>query len=227
VFTKGKHNRRVSKRLLLVAGSAAGMAAASVLAATAAFGLFGGTAPTKTSSFSAGTVTLASNTSGACNVAAVLPGATPTPCKLKATYSGSVLAYIGLDVLIEAQAGSGGTKLYNPADSANDLQITIKDNQGTPVTYVVPTSVTPPCPGSAPSGSTCYALNDELVSLTGLSSGTSITFSTTVSLPTGSATGYQGGSAQIILTAHAVQAANNGSTSTCTAGHRCTTVSWS
>jgi hypothetical protein len=140
-----------------------------------------------------------------------------------------VSAFLGLDVLIETQAGSGGTKLYNPTDSANDLQITIADYQGTPVTYTVPTTATT-CPGSAPSGSTCYELDDELVNKAAFPvapPNSTVTYTTTVTLPTGSTTGYQGGAAQIILTAHAVQGKNSGSTTTCTAGSRCTSVSWS
>jgi hypothetical protein len=210
----------------LAGGAAAILTAAAVLAAGAAFGRFSATTSTQTNHFTAGTVTLASDASGACAVTNMLPGTSPTPCTLKATYSGSVPAYLGLDVLIETQAGSGGTKLYNPTDSANDLQIAITDNQGSPVTYTVPTTATT-CPGSAPAGSTCYELDNELVRLAGVPTNTIVTFSTSVTVPTGSTTGYQGGAAQIILTTHAVQAANNGSTATCTAGHRCISVSWS
>jgi hypothetical protein len=45
--------------------------------------------------------------------------------------------------------------------------------------------------------------------------GAAVTFSVAVSLPTNSATGYQGGAAQVILTTHAVQSKNN--TLSCTA----------
>jgi predicted ribosomally synthesized peptide with SipW-like signal peptide len=224
VFGNGKHDKRVSKRLLVAAGSVAVVAAAAALGAGVTFGFFSATSATQTNQFSAGKVTLTSDTSGACNIAAILPGTSPSPCTLKATYSGTVSAYMGLDVLIETQAGSGGSKLYNPADSANDLQVTITDNQGSPVTYTVPTTATT-CPLTAPAGSTCYELDDELVNLAGLAPSTVVTFSTAVSLPTGSATGYQGGKAQIILTAHAVQAANNGSTASCLVGHQCDSAS--
>jgi hypothetical protein len=51
-----------------------------------------------------------------------------------------------------------------------------------------------------------------------------VTFSVSVSLPSGSATGYQGGAAQIILTTHAAQSNNNTLTCTATptAGSPCT-----
>jgi hypothetical protein len=221
VIATPRHRRRsTSKRLALAAGSAAAIAAVAVLALSATFGFFSATSSAQGNNFSAGTVNLSSNATGACTVAAILPGTSPTPCTLKATYSGSVSAYMGLDVLIETQAGSGGTKLYNPTDSANDLQIAVTDNQGASVTYTVPTTATT-CPGSAPSGSTCYGLNDELVNKTAFSGTPSVTFSTAVTLPTTSATGYQGGKAQIIVTAHAVQSSNNSFVGGCTAGHTC------
>lgn len=212
------------RRLLLATGSAAILAAAATLSAGATFGLFRATTTTQTNHVSSGTVTLASDTSGTCNATNMLPGASPTSCTLKATYSGNVPAYLGLDVLIETQAGSGGTRLFNPTDSTNDLQVTITDNQGSPVTYVVPTTATT-CPGGAPTGSTCYELDNEIVRLASVPASTAITFTTSASIPTISATGYQNGAAQIILTAHAVQAGNNGSTATCSAGHRCDTTS--
>ena len=225
MFAKSSDKARFTRRrLFLAAGSAATVAAAAALAAGITFGIFSATSASQATQFAAGKVTLSSDTSGACNVASILPGSSPTPCTLKATYSGTVPAYMSLDVLVETQSGTGGIKLYNPADPANALQITIKDDQGSPVTYTVPTTATL-CPLGAPGGSTCYELDDELVSLAGLAPSTVVTFSTAVSLPTGSATGYQGGKAQIILTAHAVQAANNGSTASCTPGHECDTTS--
>ena len=223
-----RHRRRsTSKRAALAAGSAATIAAAAVLALSATFGLFSATSPAQANNFAAGTVTLTSDTSGACNVSNMLPGASPSPCTLKATYSGNTSAYLGLDVLIEAQAGSGGTPLYDPTGPTGGLQITVTDNQGAPVTYTVPTTTTT-CPGSAPSGSTCYELDDEIVNTTAFSGTPSVTFSTAVTLPSSSASGYQGGSAQIIVTAHAVQSGNNSFASGCTAGQTCgTTGNWS
>src|SRR2546423_1499413 len=73
--------------------------------------------------------------------------------------------------------------------------------------YRVPSTATTG-PGGAPSGSTCYELDNELVSTSAVTSAV-VTFSVSVSLPATSATGYQGGTAQVILTAHAVQAQND------------------
>jgi len=223
-----RHRRgSTSKRLALAAGSAATIAAVAVLALSATFGLFSATSPAQTNHVSAGAVTLSSNATGACNVSNMLPGASPSPCTLNATYSGSVSAYMGLDVLIETQPGSGGTPLYDPTGPTGGLQVTVTDNQGTPVTYVVPSSTTT-CPGSAPSSSTCYELDDEIVNKTAFSGTSSVTFSTAATLPATSASSYQGGKAQVIVTAHAVQSRSNNFVSGCSAGNPCgSTGNWS
>lgn len=222
----GANKRSTRKRLLVAAGTCAAMGAIVTVVAGVTFGLFSATAATQRNEFGAGTVTLTSDTSGACSVSKILPGDAPSPCTLSVTYSGSLPAYLGLDILIQTQAGSGGLKLYDPAGTASALQVTVTDNQATPISYEVPTVATT-CPATAPAGSTCYQLNSELVSTNSVASGTAITFFTHVALPLESGNGYQGGSAQIIQTVHAVQATNNGSTATCVAGRTCTSVSWS
>ena len=186
---------------------------------------FAATRSSTTSSFSSGTVTLTSNASGACAVTGMLPGATPSPCTLTATYSGSAPAYMALDVLIETQAGNGGTALYNPSDSAHDLQVAISSSNPTVAAYTVPTVATT-CPAGAPAGSTCYELDNELVKTSAFSSTSTVTFTTTVSLPASTTTGYRGGAAQVILKAHAAQSGNN-SAAGCTAGQTCSAVHWS
>ncbi len=150
----------------------------------------------------------------------MLPNATPQSCTFTATYSGTTAAYLAADVLIETQAGTGGTRLYNPADSTGSMQVTIT-SASPAVTYAVPTSATT-CPGSAPSGSICYELDNDLISTTALASA-SVTFSIVAAMPATSATGYQGGTAQVIVTTHAVQSGNNtlSCTTTPAAGSPC------
>ena len=218
--------RSTRRRLMLRMATVAVVAAVAVLLATVVLARFTATRSTQTSSsLSSGTVSLTNNVTGACGVTNMLPGAAPTPCTLKATYGGSLPAWLGVDVLIETQAGNGGTKLYNPSDSTHDLQVTVTSTSPT-VTYTVPTTATT-CPGGAPAGSTCYEIDNELLSTTAsTSSSPTTTFSVAVSLPAGTTTGYRGGAAQIILTAHAAQSGNNAATG-CTAGHTCTAVHWS
>ncbi len=108
-----------------------------------------------TNSFTAATVTLTNSAIASCPVTGLLPNNTASACTFTATYPGPASAYLAVNIVVEAQAGSGGTRLYNPvADPSNDLTITITST-GPTVTYTVP-SVATTCPGGAPSGSVCY-----------------------------------------------------------------------
>jgi len=224
--SKGNDEKKPGvKRLLLVVSFAVSLSAAAALVTGATLSRLSSTGTTQSNSFAAGTVTLTSDTSGTCTVSSMLPGSSPSPCSLKATYSGNIPAYLAVDVLIETQSGNGGTNLYNPSDSTHDLQVALTSTSPS-VTYTVPVSSTT-CPLSAPSGSTCYELDNEIVSLTPFTNASGpATFSTTVSLPANTTTGYRGGAAQVILTAHAAQSGNN-SAGGCTAGATCSTVHWS
>lgn len=199
--------------------------ALSGVATGVTFGLFSAEGPAHSpSTVSAGTVTLTNGTVANCPVSNLLPtGTAATACTFTATYSG-VAAYVAVDVLIETQATTGGTNLYNPSDSANDLQVMISSTTPS-VAYADPTIATP-CPGGAPSGSTCYELDDELVSTSSLTSG-SIAFSVSFKLPTSSPSSYQGGAAQVVLTTHAIQADNNAlsCTTTPSPGSPCSPIS--
>jgi hypothetical protein len=196
------------KQPLILAGTGLGVAALA-LSLTAIGGTAGRLSTSRASgsnSFAAGTVTLANSPVANCPVSGLLPNNTAVSCTFTTTYPGPAAAYLAVDLLVEAQAGSGGTRLYNPADPSNDLAITVT-SASPAVSYAVPSAATT-CPGGAPSGSACYELDNELVSTAAVTSAT-VTFTVSVSLPTSSATGYQGGTAQLILTTHAVQAAGN------------------
>jgi len=232
---QGFHALRANRRLLFVAGLLAAVSAGATLTGAVTFGLFSGTTSAQTSTLASGTVTLTSNVSGACTVGNMLPGSSPTSCALVVSYSGTVPAYLGLDVLIATESQSPGTvPLYNPSDPTNDLQIMVNDSQNPAVTYFSPTTVPPTgvaCNTIAGSGYgssyTCYQLNDLLVSTAPFTSTSSAdTFNTSVSVPTTSATGYQGGTASIVLLAHAVQSGNQ-TLGSCSAGTPCTSMSWS
>lgn len=210
------------RRILLAISALATTGAASTMVAGTTFGFYSSKPGAESNSFTSGTVTLASTVTGACTVSALAPGDAPAACTFNTTYSGSLSAYLAVDVLVETQAGSGGTVLYNPGGS-NGLTVAVTDNQSSPVTYVVPTTATT-CPGGAPSGSTCYELDNELLGTSAFTNGATDVISTAVTLPAAAGNGYQGGAAQVILTAHAVQSKNNtlSCTTTATAGHSCT-----
>ena len=212
----------------LVVGTVA-LVTAGAAAAGTTLGLFTSTPASGSNGFTAGTIALSANSSGACNVSGLMPGDAPAPCTYVATYTGTASAYLGLDVLIQTQAGSGGGPLYSPPASNNALTVAITDNQGTPVTYAVPTT-TSTCPGTAPVGSTCYQLTNLLVRTTPVTASTAVTFSTAVTLPLAAGNTTQGAAAQVVLTAHAVQSKNQTLPVGCTAGAVCATTgtfSWS
>lgn len=192
-----------------------------IVVASVTLGLFSARATAERHGFTADTLTLTTDAIGACAVTDMAPGDPPRKCMLALTYIGPLSAYLALDVLIETKAGSGGTDLYNPRGS-NGLTISITDNQGTPVTYEGASTATT-CPSGVPSGTLCYQADNELIGTSAFSNGTAITVTIAASLPLAAGNGYQDGRAQVVLTAHAVQAKNNSlaCTTTPTAGRTC------
>ena len=215
-------------QLVTGAGLAASVVALSLFASGVAFASLGASLTSSSNSFTATTVTLSNSSVTGCPISNLLPNGTAMTCTFTSTYAGPASAYLAVNVLIETQPGSGGTRLFYPADSTHDLQLSITSSSPS-VTFKVPT-LPATCPGSAPSGSLCYGLNNELVSTSAFTTAT-ITFSVSANLPTTSPTGYQGGAAQVLLTTHAVQSGNN--TLSCevtTVGLPCTATgsfSWS
>lgn len=181
-------------------------AVALCLAATGVTSSLSASQASGTNAFAAGTVTLANSAVANCPVTGLLPNAAAAACTFTVSYPGPALAYLAVNVVIETQPGTGGTRLYNPSDSANDLQVTITSSSPA-VSFTVPSAATT-CPAGAPAGSVCYELDNELVGTSPVNSAT-IGFSVSVSLPSSSSTGYQGGAAQIVLTTHAVQSGGN------------------
>lgn len=191
-----------------------------------------------TGSASTGSVSFGTPVQSTCNYSKMVPGDAIGPCTLAVTYSGSLTAYEALSVLIETKAGTaaGARTLFDPA-TGNGLTMTLKDNQSSPVTYTIPTTIAG-CPGSAPAGSTCYELDHELVSTSAVSSPNPVTFTLTPVFAKTTKNPYEGGTASVILTVNAVQAPANSlscsstapSVSPPSAGKPCTqsgTFSWS
>ena len=214
--------RRGTRRLAVAASYVASLAAVAALVGGATFGFFSATASSSSSSFSAGTVTLGNVAGGSCGIPAtgVLPDGVAHSCTLSATYGGSVDAYLGLDILIETQAGPGGRYLYDPTDSAHDLQVTVSSTSPA-VTYDIPATALANCPSGAPLNSVCYEA-DDLVSQTPFHLGDpAVDFTADLTIPTSSTTDYQGGSAQVYITAHAAQSSNNAAIGSCSGGQDC------
>ena len=114
------------KRLLMTAAALATIASIVALAAGVTFGLFSAATTPESNTFSTGTVSLTSNATGACTVTNAVPGDTGS-CTFVATYTGSVPAYVGLDV----SDNTGGNLV-----STGGLTYTITDASST--TYSTP-----------------------------------------------------------------------------------------
>lgn len=223
------------RRVVVTAASVSLVAALLALAAGVAYARFSASKPTNTETMAGGKVTLSSSSTATCTVTGLLPGHSAGPCTLQATYGGTVQGWMALDVLVATKAQSPGTiALYRPSDSANDLQLSVQDNQSPQVTYATPSTNFGAALSSCPAGSgfgstyTCYQLTDLLVSTTAFtSSSAAVTFTLTATLPSSNGTGYQGGTASIVLLAHAAQAGNNAATGCTTAGQPCASIHWS
>lgn len=211
---------RFSRRRLFVAASGfTAIAAAATLVTGVTFGLFSANVPQAPSdTFTAGTVTLTQTAVAACTVTAMEPGdassgwstpGTDTPCTFTVNYSGTLGAFIGLSV--QATPATGG--LYD--GTATGMQFAITDAAGTTYTAggVINTNTTTPL-------DPLFVADD-----TGT---TTHTFTVNYELPATAPNSSQGLSTTLNLTAYAVQNSNNGTSTGCTAGHECPTITaWS
>jgi hypothetical protein len=188
----------IKKRLALGAGALATVGAVGTLMAGVTFGLFTSSAGTQSNTFKSGTVTLTQNVSSApCAVTLAVPGDHGS-CTLVVNYSGNVPAYIGLDV------SASGALLSASNNDTNGLHYTVTE------------------------GATDYTAGGSnlLVSTTADTNGSSHTFTVSWDIPSGTDNSFQSASATIDLTAHAVQSANQGNVSGCTAGSTCSGITW-
>jgi hypothetical protein len=146
-------------------------------------------------------------------------------CSITVSYGGNVPAYLGLDIGISSTAGTVSSPANGLFDgSATGLQLLIKDNQSTPVTYVNGTSYTNKS-GTSVAMSYNTGTTDLLVNTTPFTSSSSaVTFTLDYYLPTTSTTGYQGATSTFTLTVHAVQSGNNTATG-CSTAWQCPIVS--
>lgn len=215
-------------RVFAYCGAAVTMvAAATTLTLGSTMALFGATETNAASSFTSGTVSVGLGaTSTTCNVTAMAPGdsstsygsgsATLTPCDYNVKYTGSLAAYLAVDVAVTA----GSTALYTGTSTGLQFKIgvnggatvmtgtTYKNGAGADTTLVAGTPVT-----------------NILLSTTPAATNDLLTFNIDYLLPLLAPNALQGGSASVTLTFHAVQAANQ-TVGSCVAGRQCSTVVW-
>ena len=200
-----------------------------------------------------GSLTLTETAHTTCDYTAspIVPGTSMTPCSFKVTYTntGSIPAYVALNVLIVTHAGSGpgAVPLYNPGSPTPPgpgLTFIVKDDDASSNSYDVPVTAVSndQCTGNAagdlgePAGSVCYQATNELAAW-GASNkvfeqNDTVTWTITPSFASINDGSYQGATASITLAAQAVQQPANTieCTSTPTIGQSCTptgSFSWS
>lgn len=206
--------------------SAVLMAGALGFAAWGTTALFSATMSNSADSFTAGTVTVGNGpTSTTCSVTELAPGDSSTGygsgsvdkvrCTYNVKYTGSLPAYLGVDVNLV----NGATALYT--GTANGLQMAIAADS---VPVVTGTSFKDQSGASTPVVAGTI-VNNILLSTTPVNTGKTVTFTVDYLLPLAAPNALQSGSASVQLTFHAVQSANQ--TTSCVAGRQCTTIVWS
>jgi hypothetical protein len=222
-------SKKKKKRLAIIVGSVATVGAAATLAGGVTFGLFSASGAGGANTFTGGTVTVGTNTpiSVVCTIANMVPGdssvgapigsKTDTACTYNMKYTGTATAYLAVDVAVS----NGTTTLYD--GTSTGLQLYLKD--GTPTTYLTSTAPTAGTTFTAQGGTATLlpvgTTADLLVSPTPAATNTAVSFTLNYAVPIATGNTYQGGSATVTLTFHAVQAGNNPITGACLAGQQC------
>ena len=219
----------VKKRVALAAGVAVTIGAVATMASGLTFGLYSASEASPGNSFTSGTVTVGTGTptSVTCTITNMVPGDSSagapvgskadTTCTYNVKYTGSASAWLAVDVAVT----NGSTSLYD--GTATGLQMYLKDaNSATYLTSTAPTAGTTfkNQAGTATSLPTTGA-QDLLVSTTAATTNGAVSFSLDYAVPIASGNTYQGGSATVTLTFHAVQSANNPLPTGCAAGQQC------
>jgi len=217
------------KRVALALGVAASIGAVAALASGTTFGLYSGSEASGGNSFTSGTVTVGTGTptSVTCTITGMVPGDSSagasigskadTTCTYNVKYTGSASAWLAVDVAVS----NGSTTLYD--GTATGLQLYLKDASSTYLTSTAPTAgTTYKTAGGTATALPAAGITDLLVSTTAAATNTAVSFSLDYALPIASGNTYQGGSATVTLTFHAVQSGNNPLPATCTtAGAQC------
>lgn len=231
------------RRLLLALAGASLLGGAVAVGSGVTFGLFSAKQTSGTNSFSAGVVSLSTTAQTTCTISNMIPGESSTgystgtkadqQCSLAVKYTGNASAWLALDVSIASTATGSPVQSYSGStpsaaaglydSSATGLQVLVKDNQTTPITYMTGTTLG----GSGTSGASPSVI-DLLVNTSAFTNNQAVTFTIDYYLPTTATNAYDSAASSITLTAHAVQSASNGNTTGCIAGTVCSNIpNWS
>lgn len=221
-------------RVLNIVASLAAIAAMGTLTIGGAWALFSASETSASNSFVAGTVTVGdgSTASTTCDVTGMMPGDSSagfgslneqlSACAYRVKYTGSAAAYLAVDIAVVAPSAAlpSSPGLYD--SSATGLQVHVSDGTSTfmnGTTFKVLSGADTTVAAGTP-------VTNLLVSTTPAVTDDEFTFDIRYALPTLAPNALQGGSATVTLTFHAVQSANQ-SSSGCTAGQQCNTITWS
>lgn len=221
-------NTSRKRPLALLGGGLAALGAVGVLTLGTTFSLFSDSDTSATNTFVAGTVEVGPDgASTTCTIAQIMPGdsstdfgsgsATKTPCTYNVKYTGTATAWLAVDVLINGgtpnlfTGSSSGLQYRVRADGVTGIinGTTYSNAAGSPTTVVAGTPVTNILVSGMPA-----ATND------------TVQFNIDYLLPLLAPNTLQGGTAEITLTFHAVQSANQ-PIGTCVAGRQCLDITWS
>lgn len=223
---------KTGKFRMSLGGGLLALAAAGALTIGTTLSLFSASESSSTNSFTAGTVTVGLGTSPSvtCNVTGMAPGdsssgsatgsKTLDPCTYNVKYTGSLSAWLSVDVAINAS----GTNLYT--SGTDGLQFYVKDGS----TNVINGTKFKAIDGTDTSVSSGVLVEHILLNDVAAAQNTSKTFSIDYLLPLLAPNALQGASTTITLTFHAVQSANQPLSQpggTCQVGRQCNVISWS
>lgn len=221
-----------TKFTMSLGGGLLALAAAGALTIGTTLSLFSASESSSSNSFTAGTVTvgLGSAPSVTCNVAEVAPGDSSsgsatgskslTSCSYNVKYTGSLPAWLAVDVAIN----STGTDLYT--GDANGMQFYVKDG----LTNIMNGTTFKAINGTDTSVTSGVVVQHILLNDVAAAQNTSKAFSIDYLLPFLAPNALQGASTTITLTFRAVQSANQPLAQpggTCEVGRQCNVISWS
>ena len=213
--------------LALLGGGLAAIGAVGALTLGMTLSLFSDSDTSAANTFVAGTVEVGPDgASTTCTVGQIMPGdsssnfgdgsGTMTPCTYNVVYTGTAPGWLAVDVLVNGGSpnlftgSSGGLQFRVRADGVTTIMngTTFADSAGSETTVV--------------SGST---VSDILVSGAPAVTNDTVQFNIDYLLPLLAPNTLQGGTAEITLTFHAVQSANQ-PIGTCQAGRQCLDITW-
>lgn len=220
-------NINIKRPLALFGGGLAAIGAVGVLTLGATLSLFSDSDTSATNTFVAGTVQVGPNgASTTCTVGQIMPGDSSssfgsgsqamTPCTYNVVYTGTAAAWLAVDVLINGAAPNLFT------GSSSGLQYRVRADG---VTSIVNGTTFANASGTATSIVSGTAVTNILVNDTPAITNDTLQFDIDYLLPLLAPNTLQGGTAEITLTFHAVQSANQ-PIGSCQAGRQCLDITW-